>query len=139
MRGRSMRRAVSGDLPSPLRGGARGGGRADKRRMKGVEHRIHVQHHFIVGEAQNTEALAFEIGCAPVVICDGSICSVLAAIDFDDEPSTEAAEIGNVGTKWDLPTKVRLVQRQPIPQMPPQTLFRFSELAPQPCRIGLRS
>jgi hypothetical protein len=70
--------------------------------MNGIKHGIHVLHDFTVGEAQDVEALASEIGCASAVIDDSLIGCVLLAIDFDNEPSAETAEIGNVGADGDL-------------------------------------
>jgi len=48
----------------------------------------------------------------------GAALSVLAAIDFDDEPMSDRGKIANVGADRTLPPK--LVSRQPaIPQRRP--------------------
>jgi hypothetical protein len=84
-----------------------------------VEHRIHVLHDFRVVEAQHMEALALEVSCAPIVICDSLVGCVLPAIDLNDESSAETAKIGDVRTDGNLSPKMGIAQRQSIPQMPP--------------------
>ncbi|MDF2689764.1 MAG: hypothetical protein K0Q80_2730 [Microvirga sp.] len=55
------------------------------------------------------KALAFEIGCTPIIVVYSLIGCVLATIDFDDEASTKAAEISDVGTDGNLTSKMCFV------------------------------
>lgn len=82
--------------------------------MNGVENGINVSHHFAVGEAQDMKTLAFEIGCTPKVVSYSLIGRVLAAVDFDDKPRPEAAEIGNVSTDRNLASEMRAAYWQAI-------------------------
>ena len=53
---------------------------------------------------------------------------------FNDDLEQEAAEIGEIGSERDLPSKIRAMQRQTVPKMPPQPLFGFSGCPSQPAR-----
>jgi len=59
-----------------------------------------------------------------------SICRVLTAIDFNNQPTFHTKKIHNIGAKWHLLAKSRAVQLA-ASQVLPETDFRLSPILPQ--------
>jgi hypothetical protein len=59
---------------------------------------------------------------------------MLAAIDFDNELELVIGEIGKIRPNLDLPAKMRSLQIQPMPEMPPEFTFRFGRFLPHAAR-----
>src|SRR6478736_6760522 len=104
--------SVSSTLsPSPLWGGARGGGRAHRfemrivqRRPDRVEHAGQRRADVVIGDAKDPETLASQEGFPLGVRPGPDVPAMLLAIDLNDETLPETTEIHDKGAQADLPT-----------------------------------
>src|SRR5829696_3548733 len=120
-----------GRLPSPLRGGAGGGGRGRERRQNGIEHHIDGGHDLAVAETQHAIAAGFESLRPRRIALDGGVEAVLVAVDLDDEARAEAAEIDDIARDRSLSAEVRSLDRQTRPQVPPEAILRLGHALPE--------
>ena len=68
-------------------------------------HAVGVRQHIIVPEADDAESLLLRPPCASLV--GFNLSRMLAAIDFDDQPSLETQKVDDIGSKRDLVAKTR--------------------------------
>ena len=113
-----------GLFPSPLWGGARGGGRCDGA-VNNLKHAIDVSEHVVIPEAENAIALRFEKFSSLRVPA-----RLVPAVNFDDELRGMIGKIYDVGTQPDLPSEMGLRDREAMPQMPPQFPLSFGRRGP---------
>ncbi len=66
----------------------------------------------VVPESQHAKALAGEYGVATAIVLCLSVLAVTAAIEFDDDPVSQASEVWEVATKRRLSAKVETLGSQ---------------------------
>nr|WP_244537119.1 hypothetical protein [Methylobacterium pseudosasicola] len=103
--------------------------------MDRVEDGLHRTHHIGIAEAEDAKTLRLKEAGSLEVIGGLPIQAMLIAIDFHDEMSGETAEIGHIGSKRDLPAKVRAIHRQAMAQMPPETPLSIRKSASEGFRV----
>jgi hypothetical protein len=72
----------------------------------------------MIGKTKDAEAIAFKPFGACSVVSQFFIRSMLAAVEFDDEFSLEAREVGDVGANW-LPAAEFEIVETPSAQCEP--------------------
>jgi len=96
--------------------------RAIKRRVDHVQNAVRILNDVVVPKSQDAIALAFE-PARPHIVASGIFCfAVLRAIEFDDEPSGHAGEIGDVVSNRHLAAEMPAVQLE-CPEQAPEFAF----------------
>jgi hypothetical protein len=85
------------------------------------KHTIRVFEDIIVPKAQNPIAMRFEqLGALGITV---GAWPVLAAIDFNDHLGFVAGKVRDIAADLNLSAKMRARFREPVAQVPPQSLF----------------
>lgn len=87
---------------------------------------IQIFEDFVVPEADNLPTLVFQPGGAFQIL---RIIVMLTAIQFDDQLSLDANEVGYIPADRMLPTELEPIQL-PIPNSDPQSLLRLRQTPP---------
>jgi hypothetical protein len=67
--------------------------------------RLALARHRSIPEAQDAKLLRLQKRCALLVVV-GAL-EMLAAVQLDDQPASQAAEVGDIRTNWNLASKAR--------------------------------
>ena len=110
-------------FPSPC---GRGWGRGDF--GDGRQNALKIFEDFVIPETQNRVAQGAQIGVARLITFEGA--SVLAAVEFDDEPEFGADEVHDVGADGLLTAELVAIHLA-VAQLAPEQGFGIGGLAAQ--------
>ena len=97
-----------------------------------LTHRVDIHPHPLIVEPDHVEAEPFQVLAAPN-IADAPL--VLFSVEFDDQASVQADEIGDVAADRVLPPELQPVELA-APQPPPQRVLDIDRHAPHLPRGG---
>ena len=93
----------------------------------GHNNAVHISQNGGVGEAQNLEAMLGQ-HTRPLAIPPLSLVRImLPAIGFNHKAAGHTAEVRNIGSNRDLPSKMRIPQLHPMTKRPPEPLLGHRE------------
>ena len=98
--------------------------------MDALQHVIALDERLAIGEAQDLEAMCFQLGSASCIGLECFGLEMLTAVEFDNEARFDTSEVGEIPTNGMLAAE--LVAGEPaIAQPSPQCTLRFGRRSAQ--------